>query len=355
MPPQAIAIETRPCGTSGLRLPVVGLGCWAFGGGEYWGPQSQEDVTAVVHAALDLGITYFDTAEAYNGGASETSLGQALRGRRAQAIVGSKVNPSNTRPAALRAHCEASLQRLGTEWIDLYMIHWPINTSAIQHFTSDADLLAQPPDLGEALATLEALKGEGKIRHWGLSNFGVRQLEEVTALGFRPASDELAYNLLMRGIEAEVLPWCRAHGVGVLGYSALMQGLLSGRFASIDELPPARTRTRHFAGTRPGSRHGGPGVEAETWAALQAIAAVAAERGVPVGDLAIAWAVANPAITCTIVGCRNRRQLEENVRALSLDLSAELKQRLDRATADVLAKLGPHIDYYQSVADSRSF
>jgi aryl-alcohol dehydrogenase-like predicted oxidoreductase len=326
----APVVETRPCGSSGLRLPAIGLGCWAFGGGEYWGAQSQDDVDAVVHAALDLGITYFDSAEAYNGGASETALGRALKGRRTAALIGTKVNPSNTAPAALRAHCEASLTRLGTDWIDLYMVHWPINASAIRHFTTDAALLAHPPDLGQALATLEALKQEGKIRDFGLSNFGVRQLEEVTALGFRPAANELAYNLLMRGIEAEVLPWCRSHGVGVLGYSALMQGLLSGKFTSI-------------------------GVEAETMAALHAIAAIAAECGVPIADLSIAWAVANPDITCTIVGCRNRRQLEENVRALSVALSPEVKSRLDRATAEVLAQLGPHIDYYQSVADSRSY
>jgi aryl-alcohol dehydrogenase-like predicted oxidoreductase len=348
-------VETRPCGTSGLRLPAVGLGCWAFGGGEYWGAQSQEDVDAVVHAALDLGITYFDSAEAYNGGASETSLGRALAGRRDRAVIGTKVNPSNTRPATLLEHCEASLRRLGTDWIDLYMVHWPINASALQHFTSDADLLARPPQLRAALETLESLKRAGKIRHWGVSNFGVRQLQEVTALGFQPAADELAYNLLMRGIELQVLPWCRDNGIGVLGYSALMQGLLSGRFTSIDELPPPRTRTRHFAGTRKGSRHGGAGVEAETWAALQAIAALAGESGLAVADLSIAWALANPAITCTIVGCRNRRQLEENVRALSITLTSEVKSRLERATDEVLAKLGPHIDYYQSVEESRSY
>ena len=349
-----MAVETRPCGTSGLRLPAVGLGCWAFGGGEYWGPQSQEDADAVVHAALDLGVNYFDTAEAYNDGASETSLGRALGKRRPDALIGSKVSPNNTAPARLREHCEASLRRLGTDWIDLYMIHWPINASAIRHYDTGFPF-GQLPDLGQALGTLEALRREGKIRHFGVSNFGVRQLKEVAALGFRPAADELAYNLLMRGIEAEVLPHCRANGIGTLGYSALMQGLLSGKFTSIDALPPARTRTRHFAGTRPGSRHGGPGVEREVTVALQAIGAVADELGAPVGDLAIAWAVANTDMTCTIVGCRNRRQLEENVRALSIALPPDVKARLDRATDPVLAQLGPHIDYYQSIEDSRSF
>jgi myo-inositol catabolism protein IolS len=348
-------VETRPCGHSGLQLPAIGLGCWAFGGGEYWGAQSQDDVDEVVHAALDLGITYFDTAEAYNGGASETSLGLALRGRRERAIIGSKVSPNNTAPAVLREHCETSLHRLGTDWIDVYFVHWPINSNAIRHFTSDATLLAHPPDLRAAFETLEQLKREGKIRHYAVSNFGVRQLAEVVELGFQPAADELAYNLLMRGIETEVLPWCRDHGIGVLGYSALMQGLLSGNFRSIAELPPPRTRTRHFAGTRKGSRHGGPGFEADTMAAVEAVRGIAAELGAPVSDVAIAWAVANPAVTCTIVGCRNRQQLEENARALALSLSPAAVARLSGATAQLMAELGPHIDYYQSIEDSRSF
>jgi myo-inositol catabolism protein IolS len=348
-------VETRPCGQSGLRLPALGLGCWAFGGGEYWGAQSQADVDEVVHAALDLGINYFDTAEAYNGGASETSLGLALRGRRERAIVGSKVSPNNTTPAVLREHCEASLRRLDSDWIDVYFVHWPINANAIRHFTSDAGVLARPPDVRAAFETLEQLKREGKIRHYAVSNFGIRQLEEVVGMGYRPVADELAYNLLMRGIEIDVLPWCRDHGIGVLGYSALMQGLLSGNFRSIDELPPPRTRTRHFAGTRAGSRHGGAGFEAETMTAVEALRGIAAELGAPVSDLAIAWAVANPAVACTIVGCRNRQQLEENARALALAPPPAMIARLSRATDQLLAKLGPHIDYYQSVDDSRSF
>jgi len=141
----------------------------------------------------------------------------------------------------------------------------------------------------------------------------------------------------------------------VIGYMALMQGLLSGRFTSIDDLPPARTRTRHFASTRPGSRHGEPGIEAETWAALQAIAGIAAERDVPVADLALAWSMANPGLSCTLVGCRNVQQLEENARALELRLAPEVVDRLNAATAEVLAKLGPHTDYFQGANDSRSF
>lgn len=347
-------METRPCGRSGLRLPKLGLGCWAFGGGAYWGPQSQADVDQVVHAALDHGVTYFDTAEGYNDGESERALGVALRGRRDRAFVATKISPGNCRPDALRAHCEASLRRLGTEWIDLYLVHWPINANAIRHFTADAALLRDPPDPAAAFATLADLRRAGKVRHVGVSNFGPVQLAEALAFDLALAANELPYNLLMRGIEPVLLPACTRAGVGVLGYMALMQGVLAGGVASFDDLPASRTRTRHFAGTRPGARHGEPGAEPETWAALQAIAAIAAESGLPMADLALAWALANEAIACTIVGCRNRRQLDANLRAADLTLASADHSRLDAATAPLLAKLGPCVDYYQAAADSRS-
>jgi myo-inositol catabolism protein IolS len=347
------AVDLRPCGTSGLRLPKMAIGCWSFGGGDYWGAQSQSDAEAVVHRAIDLGINAFDTAEGYNEGASETSLGRALKGRRTRALVISKVSPDHTSPAVLRAHCEASLRRLDTDWIDLYLVHWPINASAIRHFTSDEALLRQPPDVAAAFATLADLRREGKIRHVGVSNFGVEQLAEARAAGAELAANELPYNLLMRGIETALLPACTRQGIGVLGYMALMQGVLCQPIRPFDELPPARTRLRHFSGRRPGSRHGEPGIEAETWAALQAIAAIAIEAGLPLADLALAWAMANPAITCTIVGCRTADQLEDNVRALSIELPAELLASLEQATAPILARLGPTVDYFQAAHDSR--
>jgi myo-inositol catabolism protein IolS len=349
-------VPTRPCGSSELALPALGLGCWAFGGGQYWGPQSDADVEAVVDGALDVGMTYFDTAEAYNGGASESALGRVLagEGRRARALIGTKISPSNTRPATLRAHCEASLQRLQTDWIDLYLVHWPITANSLRHFTTDPTLIGDPPRVAEAFDTLAALRREGKIRQVGVSNFGVRQLEEAVATGVPLAVNELPYNLLMRAPEAALFAACARHGLGVIGYMALMQGLLSAPFTSFEGLAPARARTRHFAGTRPGSRHGEAGFEEETAAALRAVSAIAAEAALRVSDLALAWAIGNPAVTCTIVGCRNRRQLEENLRALDVRLDDGVRARLDQATRGLAEKLGPSVDYYQGTADSRS-
>ena len=167
-------MKRRQCGKDGLELPVLGIGCWSFGGGDYWGDQNQKDVDSIVAAALEMGCNYFDAAEVYNDGRSESALGQALKGRRTEAILGSKISPHNADPATLRSHCEASLKRLGTDYIDLYMVHWPINPVALEHYTDqEADEKALP-STDAAFRTLTDLREEGKIRHIGVSNFGER-------------------------------------------------------------------------------------------------------------------------------------------------------------------------------------
>lgn len=347
-------METRTCGSTGLKLPVLGIGCFSFGGGEYWGPQSQQDVDAVVAAAIDEGANYFDTAEVYNRGASETALGLALKGRRDQAIIGTKVSPDHTAPAVLRASCEASLRRLQTDRIDLYMVHWPINANSLRHYTTDAALLAKPPEVGAAFATLAALQREGKIKHIGVSNFGVKQLREVLATGVKLAINELPYSLLTRGIELEILPLCQQHGIGIMSYMTLMQGVLSRRLANFEELPPVRLRTRHFGGTRLGSRHGEAGIEPQTQAALEAIAGICEEARLPMSDVAFAWALANPAVTCVLAGCRNTAQLTENLRAIRRTLTPAQVAQLNAATEEVLRLLGGDVDYFQGAKDQRT-
>ena len=130
-------VARRPCGRNGLTLPVLGMGCWAYGGGEYWGAQSQQDVEAVVRCGMERGCNFFDTAESYNDGASERALGQALQGiPRDKVLICTKISPSNVEPHNMAKHLEASLQRLQTDYVDLYMVHWPITAHSIQHFTS---------------------------------------------------------------------------------------------------------------------------------------------------------------------------------------------------------------------------
>ncbi|BET66787.1 aldo/keto reductase [Opitutales bacterium ASA1] len=348
-------MQLRRCGRNGPLLSRIGLGTWAFGGGDYWGAQDQSDVDRVVRSALDLRINYFDTAEMYNAGASETSLGHALKGRRDEAVIGSKISPCHTRPDTLRERCEASLRRLRTDRIDVYMVHWPIHRESIRHFTDDPSAIENPPSTKEAFLTLADLQREGKIGHIGVSNFGVRQLREVLDLGVTLAVNELPYNLLMRGIERELVPFCRANGIGIIGYMTLMQGLLAGDYESFDHVPPVRLRTRHFSGERELSRHGEPGIEDQSWRAIVEIRAIAHDLGRPVSDVALAWALANPDVSCVLAGCRNQSQLEENVRAETLTLPPEAKSRLDAVTTEVLDLLGPNPDYYQSMSATRSW
>lgn len=347
------ALPVRRCGAADLDLPVLGLGCWAFGGGDYWGPQSQDDVDAIVRHAVDHGCNFFDTAEAYNGGASERSLGQALRGiPRDRVIVGTKISPSHTAPADVVAHCEASLRRLQTDYIDVYMVHWPITAHSIRHFSREATTV---PSVSEAFAALDALRRAGKIRHIGVSNFGRRQLDEALATGVPIAVNELPYSLLTRAIEREILPHCRARGVGVLGYMALLQGVLSDRYPRLADLPEHRRRTRHFDGrSTPLSRHGTAGAEAETEAAVQAIRGVARRLGLTTSELALKWAVAGDGITCSLCGARDVAALRENLRAAAEPLAPDVVAELARLTDPLFAALGPGFDYYESPAYDRT-
>jgi myo-inositol catabolism protein IolS len=334
-------IERRSYGASGLSLPALGIGCWAYGGSadDYWGAQDQEDVDGVVARALDAGINYFDTAEAYNEGRSEEALGRALQGRRQQAIIGTKVLPAYTEPAILRQHCEASLKRLNTDYIDIYMVHWPMIDLPVEG----------------AFATLAALQAEGKIKTIGVSNFGVHQLQEALSSGARIEVDQLCYNLLSRAIEIDLMPFCASRKIGILAYSPLAQGLLTGKFRSADEMPPARTRTRHFRGDRPGSRHGEPGAEEEVFTALDGLRQVAHELQAPVAQVALAWCLGRPEITCVLPGIRSVEQLAENQAGAQLHLTPENMARLNDLTLALREKLGPSPDYFQNRNNPRTW
>ena len=381
-------MERRKCGSTGLELPALGVGCWAFGGGEYWGSQDQSDVDAVVRGAIDAGCDYFDTAEAYNNGASESSLGVAIKGLRARAIIGTKVSPSNCYPAALREHCEASLRRLGTDYIDLYMIHWPIHPHSIRHFSQDEQVINNPPSLAEAFDTLARLRQEGKIRHVGVSNFGVDRMAEAMKccatkcdtpscgtpksawgcldgreqpghpqedLGVPLAVNELPYSLLTRAIELEALPQCRAASVGVIGYMTLLQGLLADIYPTLKDVPAWQRRTRHFHHKSCDlCRHGEEGAEAETDAAIAAIRAIAERQRLTMPQIALKWALAGDGITCALVGARNTAELQDNIDAASAPLPLAVVAELNAATAPLLTKLGKSFDYYESTENDRT-
>ena len=311
-----------------LIFPKIGIGCWSYGGGDYWGDQTQLDVDAVANAALDAGINFFDTAEGYNDGRSEEALGIALKYRRQEALIGTKTADIN--PATLSKQVENSLGRLQTDYIDLYMIHWPDPK--------------YPAD--EIFETLTQLKTEGKIRAIGVCNYGHQQLSEGLSYGAPIETNQLCYNLLSRGIELDILPLCHQHQIGILAYMPLLQGILADRFRSVEEIPPQQSRFRHFRPDHEMSKHRETGAEIEFWQTLEQIRQICREENQPMSQLAIAWVMAKSAVSCVLVGTRNKTELTKNLETISYVMTADLEAKLDSITAPLLKKMGGNADYF---------
>jgi aryl-alcohol dehydrogenase-like predicted oxidoreductase len=346
-------MQKKELGKSGIFIPPVGIGTWAFGGGAYWGNQSRKDVDAVVHAAIEKGFNFFDTAEVYNNGESEISLGKALKGRRGEAIIASKISPAGAEN--VRERLAASLKRLGTDYLDIYMMHWPINPLSLQHYTREKS--ERLPSTEEAFHQLAEVKKEGLIRSIGISNFGARQMGEVLAADVQIDLNEITYNIVSRAIEAEIVPFCEKHSISIVASMALQQGLLTGKYSSAEEVPPPQAHSRHFHQKRGGaeSRHNEEGAEAEIFEVVAFLKKLSAETGHSPGELAIAWVLAKPFIASTLAGCRNVTQLEANIAACDVRLSADIVRRIDEASLPVLRKLGNSPDYYENRNNNRIY
>lgn len=329
-------MEYRRLGTTGVTVSAVAMGCWAIAGDWVWGEQDEQASIATIHAALDAGINFFDTAEAYGDGASETLLGKALAGRRHGVVIATKVSDAHLHRDALLQACERSLKRLNTDYIDLYQIHWP-NWEV---------------PLAETVEALDKLQQQGKVRAVGVSNFGVRDLTDLLALG-RCVTNQLPYSLLWRAIEFEIRQKCIDNDVGILCYSPLSQGLLTGKFASADDVPETRARTRFFSSERRLTRHGEDGCEAETFAAVSAIRRICAAIGAPMEQVALAWLLRQPGVTAVLAGARTPDQIRRNADAAQLHLSPDVVDALTAATDALKRRLGPNPDQYQSVARMR--
>ncbi len=321
---------------SNICVSTLALGCFAFAGGQTWGDQDEQDTIRTIECALEHGITFFDTAEGYGAGYSEEVLGRVLAGRRDQVVIATKVSPKNLRPDDLEAACVASLKRLQTDYIDLYQIHWPNHDVP----------------LAESLGKLEELKAKGMIRTIGVSNFGKQDFRDVLELSI-PIINQLPYNLLFRVIEHDIIPLAGQHQVGILPYSPIMQGLLTGKFISADDVPEGRARTRHFAGSRPQASHNEAGFEAETFQAIRELDALATRLGVALTHLALAWVLHQTPVTAVLVGARDTKQLEHNIKAADLKLSSDVLQEMDTITAPLKDKLGTNPDMWNNTQNSR--
>ncbi|MBN1246680.1 MAG: aldo/keto reductase, partial [Anaerolineae bacterium] len=249
----------------------------------------------------------------------------------------SKVSHNHMRPADLRAACERSLAYLQTDYIDVYYLHWP-----------NWDIPFE-----ETMGEMQRLKDEGKVRFVGCSNFGVRDLKDLLAIRHVEVN-QLAYNLLFRAIEHEIVPMCLAHDVSIAPYSPMLHGILTGKFETIDDIPDGRARTRHFSSeARPMTRHGGPGHEAETAQALSSIRGIAAEVGVSMAQLSLAWLLKKPGVTTVIAGARNPQQIRSNAQAAALDLSSDVVAALDAATEPLKVAFGTNADMWENDENNR--
>ncbi len=320
-------MDYQPLGHSNLRVSTFALGCWPFAGGSVWGAQDDNDSIATVHAALDAGINFFDTAEGYEAGQSERVLGRGLLGRRDEAIIATKVSAANLRHADVIAACEQSLRNLQTDVIDLYQIHWP-NWEVPLEETVDA---------------LERLRQAGKIRHIGVSNFGVRDLSDMLTVS-ECVSNQIPLSLLWRVIERAIQPLCVANDVSIICYSPLAQGLLTGRYATADDVPDGLARIRLYAGTRPMARHGEPGCEEEVFAAVTEVRRIADGLGWSMAEVSLAWVRQQPGVASILIGARNPDELQWDLPALGRVLPADALAALDVATAAVKAALGDNPD-----------
>lgn len=334
-------MQKKRLGRTGLEITRVGFGAWAVGGGGYafgWGPQDDNESIAAMEKAADLGVNWIDTAPVYGLGRSEEVVGRALEripaGMRPYVFTKcSLVWPEGGREvthsldaSSIRRECEASLRRLGVEAIDLYQVHWP-------RWTNAPDAAADR--LEEGWGALAVLKREGKVRHIGVSNFGVDDLERANRVA-PVESLQPPYSLLRRKIEAEVLPYCLAHDIGVIVYSPMQAGLLSGKMTRerIAALPEDdwRKRTREYQE---------PNLSANL-AFVEVLRTVAARHGRTPGEAAIAWTLRHPAVTAAIAGFRRPAQVAEMVKAADFELRDTDAAEIERAIpgANVSLKAG---------------
>ena len=327
-------MKLRKLGQSDLDITPIGIGAWAIGGGQWefgWGAQNDQESIGAIRTGLDLGINWIDTAAVYGLGHSETVVGRAVVGLRRRPYIFTKCSlvwdeagtiSHNLQAASIQRECEASLKRLGIDAVDLYQIHWPA--------WKDAPESASPGSIEEAVGALARLKDQGKIRHIGLSNFNVQQMQRAQKVA-PITSLQPPYSLVATQVEAAILPYALSQRIGVIVYSPMGSGLLTGamtreRIAAMPE-DDWRKRDRNFQEP----------LLSRNLRLVETLRSVGQRHEASPGEVAIAWTLKNPAVTAAIVGVRNAQQAKGTVRAASLELTsdevAEIEDRLVREAA----------------------
>lgn len=311
-------MQTRQLGRSDLAITPVGVGAWAMGGGDWafsWGPQQDEQSVAAIHAALDAGVNWIDTAAVYGLGHSEEVVAKAIAGRPTRPYVFTKCSllwnekgdiSHSLRADSVRRECEASLRRLKIDAIDLYQIHWPDPEQEIE----------------EGWQTLAALQKEGKVRYIGVSNFSVSQMKRAAKIA-PITSLQPNYNIVTRDIEREILPYCRDNHIGVIVYSPMKSGLLTGKMTRerIASLPKDDFRQRTASFQEP--------LLSRNLGLVEILRKIGDQHGHTPGEVAIAWTLRDPVITGAIVGMRSPEQAKEIVRAADLRLNPDETEEIE--------------------------
>ena len=313
--------NTAPLGNTGMEITQVGFGAWAIGGGDWefgWGPQDDDESVAAIHGAVELGVNWIDTAAGYGFGRSEVTVGRALgelpSSRRPYVFTKAGILPGpdgkvirTIEHDSVIREAHASLERLGVDAIDLYQIHWPI---------PDAEIEA-------GWGAFAELKEQGLVRHIGVSNFDVAQLLRVQQIA-PVESLQPPYSLLDRKIETELLPFADEHGIGVIVYSPMASGLLTGGMTRerIEAFPDNDWRKRS-------ARFQEPQLTANL-ALVERLRAVADRHGTTPGSVAIAWTLRNPAVDAAIVGFRRPDQVDPILAGLDVELTADELEEIGR-------------------------
>lgn len=316
----------------GINVSKICLGTWNITGDSTWGPQDEKDSIETIKTALDCDINFFDTAEMYGDGYSEKLLGKILSPVRGKVVIASKTVKAKYNEV-INA-CENSLKRLNTDYIDIYYIHWPNRETPFE----------------ETMEAMKKLKEDGKIRVIAVSNFGVKDLTEILKL-YPVKLNQLAYNLLFRAIEYEILPFCVEKGISVACYSPLSEGLLTGKFRHPDQVPEGRARTRHFSKDRPQAVHREEGVEEEAFQVIEEVRKISEETGISMVKLSLSYLLSKKGVEIVVAGARREKQVRENAGASDIVLTEDIVKKLDKISEKVKEKLGKNPDMWRT--DSR--
>lgn len=322
-------MDYRPLGRTGLKVSSIGFGCWEFGG--TYGYFDETEVIATVHRALDLGINCFDTAEIYGHGRSEALLAKALGPHRKDIILVTKFGIGypdreggrDSRRLRVMASIEGSLQRLETDYVDIYLVHWPDASTPFE----------------ETMRVLEEIVQSGKARFVGLSNFQLSQMQ--TCLEIRSVDvAQYGYHLFDRRMEEHIFPFCHEQNIGVMSYASLAHGLLAGNFTKETTFEAGDWRSR---GGLFGLRLFAPENFATNLEVVEDLKAVAAQHGKTIAQLALRWVLTNPVVEVALVGVRQRQELEENMGAIGWSLSPEALLQIDSIFLEHAVDVAPTV------------